>query len=109
MIQQKQSHLRQSGRHIRQGHKPLVEVLERRRLLTAVDWTATTSGDWDLGSNWSTGKVPGPGDDVTIDVAAVTVTIDSGSFSVNSATASDPLVISDGNLTLAAASTISGD
>lgn len=108
MSQQNRSHLRRSGRKIRQWHKPLIEALEPRRLLSAVDWTATTSGDWDLGRNWSTGQVPGPGDDVTIEVAGVTVTIDSGSFSVNSVTASDPLVISGGNLTLAAASTISG-
>ncbi|MHB1560310.1 MAG: carboxypeptidase regulatory-like domain-containing protein, partial [Isosphaeraceae bacterium] len=50
------------------------------------------------------------GDDVTIDVAGAspTVTISSGSQSVHSLTAADPLVLSGGSLALASSSTISG-
>ena len=87
-----------------------MEVLESRQLLATVQWISTTSGSWDVGSNWSADTVPGPGDDVVIDVsgASPTVTISSNVESVNSITAADPLVISGGGLTVAANSTISG-
>ena len=90
--------------------RPVIELLEIRQLLSTVDWISPTSGSWDVASNWSTGKVPGPADDVIIDVPGVspTVTIGSNVESVNSITADDPLVISGGGLTVAADSTISG-
>jgi hypothetical protein len=50
------------------GWRPFVEVLEPRRLLAAISWVSTTSGSWDVASNWSTDAVPGAGDDVVIDV-----------------------------------------
>ncbi len=89
---------------------PSCEPLELRQLLSNVDWISTSSGSWDVGSNWSTGKVPGSGDDVVINVSGAnpTVTISSGSQSVQSVTADDPLSISGGSLTVAANSTISG-
>lgn len=87
---------------------PFLETLESRRLLTAVYWSSATNGSWDLASNWSTGKVPGADDDVTIDQPGVTVTISSNVESIQSITADDPLVISGGGLTVAANSTISG-
>ncbi len=88
---------------------PSCEPLELRQLLSNVDWISTSSGSWDVGSNWSTGKVPGSGDDVVINVSGAnpTVTISSGSQSVQSVTADDPLSISGGSLTVAANSTIS--
>ena len=86
-----------------------IEVLEVRRLLTTtVNWISPTSGSWDVATNWSPAIVPGPGDDVDINVTGVTVTISSNVESVNSITADDPLVISGGGLTVAASSTISG-
>ena len=90
--------------------RPWLEALEERQLLSPVDWISTTSGNWDVGSNWSTGQVPGPNDDVVINVsgATPTVTINSGSVSVNSLMATDPLVIGGGSLALAGTSTISG-
>jgi len=46
---------------------------------------ATSSGNWGVGSNWSTGQVPGSSDDVVINpFTALTVTINSGNRSVNS-------------------------
>src|SRR5262245_23821112 len=71
--------------------QPRIEILERRALLATVNWTSTTSGNWNLGSNWSAGNVPGPTDDVVIDVAGAspTITIDSGGQSVHSLTAQD--------------------
>ncbi len=79
-------------------------------MLATVNWISTQSGNWNVGSNWSTGQVPGPGDDVVINVsgASPTVTIDSGSQTVNSLQSSDPLSITGGSLTLEANSEIDG-
>ena len=89
---------------------PTSKALESRQLLSTVNWINPKSGSRDVASNWSTDTVPGPGDDVLIDVsgASPTVTINSNVESVNSITADDPLVISGGGLTVAANSTISG-
>jgi Planctomycete extracellular len=86
------------------------EVLEPRQLLSTVDWISKTSGDWNVGSNWSTGTVPGTGDDVVIDVsgATPTITIGTGNQSVLSLTAADPMLITGGSLLVAADSTITG-
>jgi hypothetical protein len=90
--------------------RPAVEVLEQRRLLTTVDWTNSAGGSWDVASNWSNGSVPGPGDDVVIDVSGATpvVTISSTVESVRSITAADPLDVTGGGLSVTANSTISG-
>ena len=48
---------------------PVLETLEFRRLLATVSWVSATSGSWDVASNWSTDAVPGPTDDVVIDVS----------------------------------------
>ena len=53
----------------RHRREPRFEVLESRELMTNVNWISTTGGSWNVGSNWSTGQVPGSGDVVTIDVA----------------------------------------
>ena len=91
----------------RRLHRIRFEVLESRTLLAQVNWVAPSSGDWDLGSNWSTGQVPGPSDDVAIEPSAgLTVTIDSGAQSANSLqTGSNAnLILSGGSLTIASAS-----
>jgi fibronectin-binding autotransporter adhesin len=92
----------------RRGNRPAMESLESRRLLSTVDWISSTSGSWDTASNWSNDAVPGAGDDVTIDVPGVTVTIGSNVESVNSVTIDDPLNIAGGGLSASATSTISG-
>ena len=33
-------------------------------------WTGTTSGSWSVGTNWSSGVVPGPGDDLVFPIGA---------------------------------------
>lgn len=46
-----------------------VEGLESRRLLSMIAWNtsvAPTGGDWNAGSNWVGGKVPGPNDAAVI-------------------------------------------
>ena len=76
-----------------------------------VDWISTTSGDWNVGSNWSTGQVPGPGDDVVISPSTpLTVTIDSGSQSVNTllTESNATLSLSGGSLAVAGGAEIYG-
>ena len=93
-----------------QSPASLMEILEPRQLLATVQWINPAGGSWDVASNWSTDAVPGPADDVVINVsgASPTVTIGSNVESVHSITAADPLTISGGGLTVAANSTISG-
>jgi hypothetical protein len=71
-------------------------------------WISTASGSWTVGSNWSTGAVPTSNEAVIIDVpgATPTITISSGNQSVLYITASDPLSITGGSLSVAAYSTI---
>ena len=87
--------------------RPRIESFEPRTLLSAVSWTgAAGDNNWDTASNWSTDSVPGAGDDVTIDIAANVVHSERVSDSINSLTSSEPLTISGGTLSIAAASTI---
>jgi hypothetical protein len=49
----------------RQGLRPAGEPLEQRIALSTILWDLTTAGaggDWDQGSNWVGGQVPGPSD-----------------------------------------------
>jgi hypothetical protein len=91
---------------------PGLEELEDRNLLATISWVNPTSGNWDNPANWSTGKVPGRGDDVVIQTASTaTITIeDSDSVSVHSLTtgAKDTLAITGGTLVLAADSNLGG-
>ena len=92
----------------RRATKPRLEPLENRQLLSTVNWISTSNGSWGVPGSWSTDAIPGPGDDVLINVPGVTVTISSAVASVNSITCDDPLVISGGGLTVADNSTIGG-
>ncbi|HEV8060442.1 MAG TPA: CARDB domain-containing protein, partial [Gemmataceae bacterium] len=80
------------------------ELLEQRITPTTVTWINPAGGNWDTGANWSGGAVPGASDDVVIDVGGnVTITHSSNvTDSVNSITASDPVTLSGGTLTVAA-------
>jgi hypothetical protein len=49
----------------RARYRPTIEGLERRIALSTITWNvarAPTGGDWDSGSNWVGGVVPGPSD-----------------------------------------------
>ena len=48
------------------GRRARVEPLEGRRLFAAVSWVNPAGGSFTAASNWNTGQVPGPGDDVSI-------------------------------------------
>jgi hypothetical protein len=62
-------------------------------------------GDWDTPSNWQGGVLPGPNDEAVIDVPGnVTITHSTGAAdSVASVSASDPISVSAGTLTVAGA------
>jgi hypothetical protein len=51
-----------------------MESLEPLRLLATVIWQNDVSGNWEDASNWSTGSLPGPADDVVIPFSDITVT-----------------------------------
>src|SRR4051812_34197114 len=76
-------------------HRATMEILEQRLLLAQVTWTG--GGDarnWTDVNNWSGHAVPGPADDVTINLAgSPTIQIASGTQSVHSVASSDPLSI----------------
>jgi hypothetical protein len=92
--------------------RPLPIRLEERTLLSTVSWINPSGGDWDTPSNWSTGALPGPSDDVVIDTAGITVTHSSSAAdSVSSLTISSgdtTLDISNGSLALATTSSVAG-
>ncbi len=83
----------------------VVERLERRRLLAVANGIWTGAGDginWTSAANWSNNVIPGPGDDVVINVTANPTVIVSGTQSVKSLTSSETIVIS-GSLNVAGA------
>ena len=91
----------------RKSLRPRIDALEPRILLATVTWVASGNGFWDVGSNWSTGTVPGPGDDVNLDGLAgqFTITYRQGGDTIQSIRGSqDALVLSGGSLTISAAS-----
>ena len=90
------------------------EELEQRQLLAAVIWvggTGVNGNNWDVGTNWLGGSVPGTGDAVSIALpSATTVIINAGdNESIGSLTtgSTDTLKITGGNLTVSAPSTTS--
>ncbi len=110
------SSTRTSGRRRRRvgvTWNPLCERLEDRTLPSTVTWINPSGGDWDTGSNWSSGAVPGPNDDVVIDMPgqnSFTVTHAANvADAVNSLTSQDAIWLYGGSLAITAASTIHGD
>jgi hypothetical protein len=75
-------------------------ALEDRTLLSSVNWINPAGGDWDAGSNWNTGSVPGASDDVAVDLPpGITVTHsqnDADSVSTLTLASADTLSISKG-------------
>jgi len=56
-------------------HRLRLELLEGRILPSQVTWINPQGGDWDTASNWNTQSVPGPADDVIINIPGITVTM----------------------------------
>ena len=83
----------------RQGACPRIEGLERR-LLLAVD-TLMTSGNWAVGTNWSTGSAPASTDDAVIPASlSVTINTSVSAAGVTTASGSSMELASGGNLSL---------
>ena len=76
-----------------------------------ITWNNLNGGDWNTGSNWSGGVVPGTGDDavITRPNPGATVTYASGSDVVHSLTSQAPITLSGGSLDVAASSTVNGN
>src|SRR6185295_20009951 len=77
-----------------------------------ITWTDGTGNHrWHTAGNWDLNRVPTTGDDVVIPNLAGTpsVTFDNGTTSVNSLTCSESLNLFGGTLSLAAASSLSGN
>ncbi|MDB5292221.1 MAG: type 1 secretion C-terminal target domain subclass, partial [Phycisphaerales bacterium] len=85
----------------------IAEGLEARRLLSTVTWTnGHANGLWTDPLNWTGGTgVPTAADNAVIPSGFTTVTLNSGTQSVNSLTCASPLTISAGTLNLATTST----
>src|SRR4051794_25919529 len=87
----------------------VVERLEDRVLLSAVSFTGGGDGtSWTDPKNWATGAVPGPADDVTINLPGHSVAISDGVQSVRSLNTSDPIHVSGGTLAVTAGLTLTG-
>ena len=85
--------------------------LQRGTVFTGVNvWNTDSSGNFNLGSNWSTGVVPTAGDTVLIDrgpSANPVITVNSA-ISVGRVLATEGLTVSGGSLDIAGPSSISG-
>ena len=82
---------------------PSFESLEKRVVPTTIFWLNPAGGNWDTASNWMGGVVPGAGDDAVINVAGnVTIAHSNNTTdNVQSVTASDPITLSAGTLSVA--------
>src|SRR5688572_19693804 len=79
-----------------------IEQLEERLTPAQVLWNIDASGFWDVGTNWSTGVVPGSADDVIIDRPAGNFTVThragQGDHSVRSILSNEALTLSGATL-----------
>ena len=66
---------------------------------TAV-WINPAGGNWDDPTNWDTGKVPGPTDDVLLDNSTGIITYRSGNTEIRSLSSNARLTITGGTLTI---------
>src|SRR5262245_49321101 len=78
---------------------PGLEGLEDRLAPATVTWTNPAGGLWNVGSNWSTGAVPGAADDVTIGRLnpGAAVTHGSGTDAVHSLSLASALNVTSGS------------
>ena len=83
------SALRQAPRRRRRRklwvrHRPWLELLENRQLLSSISWINPNGGDWDVASNWVNAAdstdhhVPIANDDAQINTAGITITHSTG-------------------------------
>jgi uncharacterized delta-60 repeat protein len=87
--------------------RPVAQALESRVLLSAVSWVGAASGIWDNAANWSNSVVPTATDDITINVAAITVTCN-GTDAAHSITSNNDLIMAAGSLSVTTTLTLLG-
>ncbi len=98
------------GRRARSTVLRALERLEDRTLLATVTWGNAAGGDWNTGSNWVGGMVPGAGDDAVIPgdfPSSITITYSSGTSEIQSLTSAETIKISGGSFQIDAALTAS--
>jgi hypothetical protein len=84
-------------------------VLVRPAAAGLVSWVGPAEGDWADTANWSTGVLPGPGDDVTVNIGTpVLVHYATGAAQVGSLSLTGTLHLAGGTLTLTGVSQING-
>lgn len=73
-----------------------------------VTWISPESGNWNTGSNWSTGAVPVNGDSVVIAIPGVVATLSTGSPQIEDLTvgAGSTLSIAGGNLAVSGTASV---
>jgi fibronectin-binding autotransporter adhesin len=79
--------------------------------MASISWLNSVSGNWNTAANWSTGTVPGAGDDVTINVSsAATITHNSGTSVVSTLYTGSlaTLAVTGGSLTASGYATLYG-
>src|SRR5579884_931208 len=82
----------------------VIDLLEDRFLPSTVFWTNPSGGDWDTGSNWSSGVTPGAGDNAqigTLNPGSVVTHNGSQVDQFNSLVSQAPLVVAGGALSIA--------
>ena len=80
----------------------VLERLEDRTLLSSINWVGVGDGtSWLDPNNWNTKALPGPNDDVTINVASnPTIHLDSGDVTVRSLQLSEDLTLAGRSFTV---------
>ena len=73
-----------------------------------ISWQGQAGGDWHEVGNWSGGTLPGPADDVSIDISAGAIKHVAGETQVHSLTLKGDLQLQGGSLTVSGASQIQG-
>ena len=95
-------------RSVRRTSPLRLESLEDRCLLADLLGWRRRRSNWNNALNWSTDQLPGPADDVTINVAGdVTIAHASGATAINSLVSHESIDFSGGSLSLNASSSVS--
>ncbi len=86
------------------------ELLESRALMATIIWGNASGGNWNVGSNWVGGVVPGANDDVDIpDLPGTpTITFNTGTVAVKSLSNRETFVISGGTFSATSISQVAG-
>ena len=88
-----------------------IEALEDRLMLAADTWINPAGGDWATSSNWSSGALPGPGDDAVINAlnpGAIVTHSQNVTDTIHSLAAAAPITLSGGELDLSGGTSTAG-